>query len=393
MAAPVPAMPLSTANWHWKNKNVTPWAKTWFERELGAVAVTGAGGEALLVEKVTSVQGDAELGQRKSKLITIYDCRIELDWSGTAADGTEAKGTLVASEVSHEVPDGLSDYVYEWTLTTASSKEVNALYQLAKKQLPGALEKIFNSFPAAMIDTHGRDIQIGTPSASGASTPAPAPAPSASASSGTSTPATKPAPVKAKAVNTSEVKKSATFMTTSDELFSLLTDAARIPTWTRAPAVSEAKPDTEFALFGGGVKGKYVSLTPGKEIVQTWALQSPSWPTGHFATLTTTLEQSDDSTKVTFKLSGVPKGMEDEISHNLEGYYIHGFKSIGYVPFFPTSVRSASRSPSPRRSRRGSKKETALASEQQASNTQKVVAIAFAMLALVAAFTLPYFYK
>jgi uncharacterized protein YndB with AHSA1/START domain len=28
------------------------------------------------------------------------------------------------------------------------------------------------------------------------------------------------------------------------------------------------------------VKGKYVSVEPGKEIVQTWALQSPTWPSG-----------------------------------------------------------------------------------------------------------------
>lgn len=47
---------------------------------------------------------------------------------------------------------------------------------------------------------------------------------------------------------------------------------------------SAAKPDTEYALFGGGVKGKYVSLTPGKEIVQTWALSSPSWPSGRYST-------------------------------------------------------------------------------------------------------------
>ncbi len=87
------------------------------------------------------------------------------------------------------------------------------------------------------------------------------------------------------------------------------------------------------------MKGKYVSLTPPKEIVQTWALSSPTWPSGeaehplrrslpfelmcvsdHTATLTTTLDQSEDSTKVTFTLSGVPLGMEDEIKRNLEGY-------------------------------------------------------------------------
>ena len=40
------------------------------------------------------------------------------------------------------------------------------------------------------------------------------------------------------------------------------------------------KPDTDFSLFGGGVMGKYVSLDPPTKIVQTWALQSPTWPSG-----------------------------------------------------------------------------------------------------------------
>ena len=84
-----------------------------------------------------------------------------------------------------------------------------------------------------------------------------------------------------------------------------------------------------------------MSLTPPKEIVQKWALQSPTWPEGgafrvvwiilsfdaffipaigHSGTLTVTLEQSSDSTQVTFSLDGVPKGLEDEITRNLEGY-------------------------------------------------------------------------
>jgi activator of HSP90 ATPase len=47
---------------------------------------------------------------------------------------------------------------------------------------------------------------------------------------------------------------------------------------------STASPDTDYELFGGGVRGKYVSLTPSKEIKQTWALQSPTWPEGKTAT-------------------------------------------------------------------------------------------------------------
>lgn len=60
-------MPSSTANWHWKNKNVSRWAKDWFERELVTASVSGEGQEVVRVAGVTEVDGDVELGQRKSK--------------------------------------------------------------------------------------------------------------------------------------------------------------------------------------------------------------------------------------------------------------------------------------------------------------------------------------
>lgn len=90
--------------------------------------------------------------------------------------------------------------------------------------------------------------------------------------------------------------------------------------WSRAPAVSSAQPNTDYSLFGGGVQGKYISLEPGKKVVQTWSLNSPTWPNGHQATLTTTFDQSTDSTKIEWSLSGVPSGSEDEIERNLKGY-------------------------------------------------------------------------
>lgn len=51
-------------------------------------------------------------GGEQHRLITIYDCRVVLTWTGSAADGTTASGRLVIPEVSHEITlDGLSDYV------------------------------------------------------------------------------------------------------------------------------------------------------------------------------------------------------------------------------------------------------------------------------------------
>jgi activator of HSP90 ATPase len=65
-------MAYSTANWHWKNKTVTPWAKEWFERELATIQVEGSDGAVVSVEHVISVDGDVEVGRRKSKYVRAF---------------------------------------------------------------------------------------------------------------------------------------------------------------------------------------------------------------------------------------------------------------------------------------------------------------------------------
>jgi len=67
------ALPPSTANWHWKNKNVTSWAQDWFKRELTTISIVGESeGEVVSVSDVTDVEGDVELGQRKSKYAIVW---------------------------------------------------------------------------------------------------------------------------------------------------------------------------------------------------------------------------------------------------------------------------------------------------------------------------------
>ncbi|KAJ1308612.1 hypothetical protein OPQ81_004310 [Rhizoctonia solani] len=336
--ATISTMPTSTANWHWKNKNVTPWAKTWFEQELLTVSYS-EGGSEVKISRVKEVDGDCELGQRKSKLITIYDCKIVLGWSGEDKDGNTAEGKLTIPEVSHEQSDGLSDYVYDWSLKTASTPQVDALYALAKSKLPSLLAERFGAFRTAMLDTHGKDLQVvGTPGPSGTATPS---------NHAPSTPSTSLSkPVSAKEVtkgitNSAVVTVNASFMASAAELFELLTDEKRIPAWSRNAAQSNATVGGSYSFFGGGVTGKYVELQKPTKIVSTWRLNSPSWPSDHDGKLTITLDQQTDSTKVEFKLSGVPIGQEDETRKNLEGYYIGGFQSIGYVRVTPVVYSSA----------------------------------------------------
>lgn len=65
-------MPITTANWHWKNKNVTSWAKTWFQEELTKISIQGDAGEGIKVTSTSWLDGDVELGQRKSKCVSFY---------------------------------------------------------------------------------------------------------------------------------------------------------------------------------------------------------------------------------------------------------------------------------------------------------------------------------
>lgn len=72
MAAIPAPMPASTANWHWKNKTLTKWGHQWFKDELVSLKVTGdKEGEAVWISDVFDIDGDIELGQRKSKCVLL----------------------------------------------------------------------------------------------------------------------------------------------------------------------------------------------------------------------------------------------------------------------------------------------------------------------------------
>ena len=167
-------------------------------------------------------------------------------------------------------------------MTTARSAAVDALFRLAKARLPAALEAKLATFPAAIIDTHGKDLTVSAqPSRQG--TPAPPGAASASGSAPAAAGGKKAEPAvkrAEKANNTTAVTVEAQFMAAADDLFGLLTDEKRIPAWTRAPARSTPEPGKEYSLFGGGVTGRFVSLAAPTQFVQTWALSSPTWPSG-----------------------------------------------------------------------------------------------------------------
>lgn len=106
------------------------------------------------------VHADVELGNRKGKLITIYDCSFALAWSGKsphsclsiqlrqrqdiltqhcliktgkASDGSEVKGKITFPEVSHEIEDNEEEYrVSPLSLSPSSPSFLTPLFRSSK---------------------------------------------------------------------------------------------------------------------------------------------------------------------------------------------------------------------------------------------------------------------
>ena len=63
------------------NKDVSPWAKEYLEKNLTSIYAEEQGISAR-VDKVLSMDGDVDVSQRKGKVITLYDVKLQLEYQG-----------------------------------------------------------------------------------------------------------------------------------------------------------------------------------------------------------------------------------------------------------------------------------------------------------------------
>jgi activator of HSP90 ATPase len=88
-------------NWHWVNKDASPWARQWFEDNLTTIEVK-EGDVSAKITKVIGMDGDVDVAQRKGKVITIFDVKLTLEYSGTYCRRIES--TLLLAPVPSSLP-------------------------------------------------------------------------------------------------------------------------------------------------------------------------------------------------------------------------------------------------------------------------------------------------
>jgi len=80
-------------NWHWVNKDVREWAREYLEKNI--VGISGKEGDvSAKVSKIVSMDGDVDVSQRKGKVITLFDVKLQLEYEGVFSAGYLAKQHL-----------------------------------------------------------------------------------------------------------------------------------------------------------------------------------------------------------------------------------------------------------------------------------------------------------
>ena len=273
---------------------------------------------------------------RKGKIITIYDIKIVLGFSGklgrspSSDEQVTVDGTVTIPELMHDADE--DDLVFDIEVFS-ESKEKSPARDLIKSKLVPQLRTLLLSFPEAMRAAHGKDVLIAfeqgkTPSvgtaANAATSISAAPAHDKKTSTTASSNTTTSGASSAKRINTSDISESYEFQATAKELYLTFIDKARVAAWSRAPPDVDPVVGGKFSLFHGNVSGVFQELEDGKRLVQTWRLKD--WPESHHAKLTLLFDQGLDGTSLRVTMEGVPIGAEDAVKSNFVEYYIKPIK-------------------------------------------------------------------
>ncbi|KAH8697624.1 Aha1 domain family [Talaromyces proteolyticus] len=310
-------------NWHWVNKDVSAWTKNYLQETLSRISVESDGVSAK-IEKVLSMDGDVDVSQRKGKVITLYDVKLQLEYEGKTKDDETVTGTINIPEVAHDTEEDEFVFDIEAYSDSASKQPVK---DIVRSKLVPQLRVALSKLSKTLIEEHGKDIQH---------------APGSNPSSGFATPtmhtqkSTTP-PVTSKtstattgklSVNTTTVTASDEFRTTAEEMYTTFTDPQRIAAFTRGPPrqFDGAKVGGKFSIFDGNVTGEF-------SLVQKWRLAQ--WPEGHYSTQEIFFDQNDVDRVTVMRVTwtGVPIGQEEVVQRNWEGYYVRSIKqTFGYSP-------------------------------------------------------------
>lgn len=310
-------------NWHWSEKNLLPWLKERLSEVLRSITLKDQTGFRLCIDAMDSVTGDYVVYNRKQKLLYVYDLTIVLKW--TASIEKDGKPSEVTGEVIVEDID--QDGVYHFKIKVKTgSDERDVIRNQIKVSFPMISEKIKSVVEgmqdvASTVQLTVAEQEVITPAIPVVVSPTQSPVVQSSSV------ASSEASNDRSGAGLTTVKLKVKFTMPPAQVYDFLTDPAKMSALSGSSAQLTPVPNAPFSLFNGMITGKMISLTKGKEIVQTWRNQS--WPAGVYSEVRLTLESTPkEDTHLTLVQTGVPKEEYTRTRAGWEEYYWRRMASL-----------------------------------------------------------------
>ncbi|EDO36786.1 predicted protein [Nematostella vectensis] len=300
-------------NWHWTEKNASPWSKDKFEELLKGLEIENEQGKCKITN-ISKVEGEAFANNRKAKLIFLYEWVIQLEWSGMYIVSVMPKLHLEIPNLSEENEIHEVDVNVSTNKDTKEGDKLKAIMRtvgvkLIRQRLADYVHQLKTEFIQGMI----------LPSKDATTKPYELLLCECTFTVCVlcdSSAVTKPLGVP---ISTKKLIMKEEFLMSAEDLYSTLTEEQRVSAFTRASCKVDATRGGSFVLLDGQVSGKFTELIRDEKIVMEW--RQKSWPAGHHSTATITLSQKDDRTELKLVQAGVPEASYENTKQGWKQYY------------------------------------------------------------------------
>ena len=123
------------------------------------------------------------------------------------------------------------------------------------------------------------------------------------------------------AIKGKTIKQSIEIQARAHAVYRAFMDAKQHATFTGSQARIKDEIGSTFSLGDGYIKGKNIDLIPDKKIIQEWQADEAGWPKSHYSLITIELVETEHTTIINFKHSGIPTKCFNEISEGWNTYY------------------------------------------------------------------------
>ncbi|XP_053672059.1 activator of 90 kDa heat shock protein ATPase homolog 1 [Anopheles nili] len=323
-------------NWHWTEKNATPWSKEKLTALLDGFVIADAGQECTIT-KIEKLEGEATANNRKGKLIFFYEWNITLVWSGRCQD-EEVTGKVSVPNLSEENDvDEVELTVSVDNSNEASQKLKMFMYNIGRDKLRTQLGCYISSLKADFAkglilpkkDVNGEELappkqDKQTVFASGFN--------KMKIDLETVTSSDDSAKKVGCKLDVKTLKIVEKFQCQVHELYDALTREDMVTAFTRGHVKHEMFKGGDFVYFGGNISGKFEDIVPNKKIVHTWRYKQ--WPAGHYSTVTMQFEEKEDHTVLNMTQTMIPSAELETTRQNWERYYWNSIRSaFGFGSF------------------------------------------------------------